>query len=87
MSTTAENINIVNPGDRIKNQEQRIQEKSEQIAVDTWDIVGHVVVPTYFVIEHNDGSKEALHHIRDAEEISDIIRQARMEENGERKWW
>lgn len=86
-STKNENQKVLNEGDRVKEENQTIQEKSQQTAVDTWDITGHEVVPTYFVVEDEDGSKEALHHIKDAEEISDTIRQARTDENGDRKWW
>ncbi|ACB50724.1 conserved hypothetical protein [Crocosphaera subtropica ATCC 51142] len=86
-STENENKRVLNEGDRIKEENQTVEEKSKQIAVDTWDIVGHEVVPTYFIVENEDGSQKALHHIKDAEEISDTIRQARTDENGERKWW
>ncbi|MDY7014428.1 MAG: hypothetical protein SVX43_12660, partial [Cyanobacteriota bacterium] len=61
----------INPGDRISEEPQSIEEKSEQVAVDSWDPVGHVTVPTYFVAEDQEtGEKEALHHVKDAEEIS-----------------
>jgi hypothetical protein len=77
-----------NPGDRISEEPQTIEEKSQQIAVDAPDITGdHIVVPTYFVVDEPDGEQKALHHVKDAEEISDMIRQARVDENGERKWW
>jgi len=77
----------VNPGDRIDDSKS-LEEKAKQVAVDAPDITGdHIVVPTYFVVEHPDGHKEALHHVKDAEEISDVIRQARVDENGERIWW
>ncbi|MDY6784653.1 MAG: hypothetical protein SW833_19265 [Cyanobacteriota bacterium] len=76
----------INEGDRIK-EEQSIEEKSEQVAVDSWDPTGHVTVPTYVVAEDKEtGEKEALHHVKDAEEISDVIRQARVDEDGNRKW-
>ncbi len=76
-----------NPGERIDDSKS-IEEKAQQIAVDAPDITGdHIVVPTYFVVEGEEGNKEALHHIRDAEEISDVVRQARTDENGERQWW
>ena len=32
------------------------------------------------------GRKKALHHVEDAEEISDVIREARVNEAGERTW-
>lgn len=77
----------VNPGDVISDQPQSIEEKSKQIAVDSPDITGdHITVPTYFVVEEPDGEEKALHHVKDAEEISDVIRQARVDENGERIW-
>ena len=76
-----------NPGDRISDEPQTVEEKSEQIAVDAPDITGdHIVVPTYFEVEEPDGEKKALHHVKDAEEISDVIRQARVDENGNRIW-
>lgn len=78
----------VNPGDVIADDRQSVEEKAEQVAVDSPDITGdHIKVPTYFVVEEPDGEEEALHHVKDAEEISDVIRQARVDENGERKWW
>ncbi len=76
----------VNPGDRVQ-EKKSLEEKSQQVAVNTADITGErVVVPTYFVVEEEDGNQEALHHVKDAEEISDVIRQARTDEDGDRKW-
>ncbi len=78
----------VNPGDRIADEPQTLEEKSQQLAVDhVPDITGDVVtVPTYVMVEEADGVKKALHHVKDADEISDVIRQARVDENGERVW-
>jgi hypothetical protein len=77
-----------NPGDRIADEPQSIAEKAQQVAVDVPDITGdHITVPTYFIVETPDGEKKALHHVKDAEEISDVIRQARVNEKGERIWW
>ncbi|MBW4505837.1 MAG: hypothetical protein KME64_04910 [Scytonematopsis contorta HA4267-MV1] len=77
-----------NPGDRIADEPQSIEEKSKQLAVDSPDITGdHIKVPTYFTVEYPDGEKKALHHVKDAEEISDVIRQARLDEDGNRVWW
>jgi hypothetical protein len=77
----------VNPGDRIDDSKS-LEEKAQQVAVDAPDITGdHVVVPTYFVVDEPDGTQKALHHVKDAEEISDVIRQARTNEKGERTWW
>jgi hypothetical protein len=77
-----------NPGDRIADHPQSIEEKAKQIAVDVPDITGdHIKVPTYFIVDYPDGSKKALHHVKDAKEISDVIRMARMDENGNRVWW
>ncbi|MBV9388619.1 MAG: hypothetical protein JOZ78_19525 [Chroococcidiopsidaceae cyanobacterium CP_BM_ER_R8_30] len=71
----------VNPGDRIAATPQTIEEKSKQLAVNAPDITGdHIKVPTYFIVEYPNGKKEALHHVKDAEKISDVIRQARFEE-------
>ncbi|MBD2084601.1 hypothetical protein NDI49_17565 [Trichocoleus sp. ST-U3] len=76
-----------NPGDRISDKPETVEEKAQQIAVDAPDITGdHIVVPTYFEVEEPDGEKKALHHVKDAEEISDVIRQARIDENGNRIW-
>jgi|ERR671933_2326747 hypothetical protein len=76
-----------NPGDRIKPEAQTLEEKAQQVAVDAPDITGdHIKVPTYFVVEEPDGEQKALHHVKDAEEISDVIRQARTDEEGNRTW-
>jgi hypothetical protein len=75
-----------NKGDVIDDSKS-LEEKKEQVAVDTWDPAGHVEVPTYFAVEDESGEEKALHHVKDAEEISDVIRQARTDENGDRKWW
>lgn len=81
------NTLTTNPGDRIDDS-MSVEEKAQQVAVDTADITGdHITVPTYFVVDEADGDQKALHHVRDAEEISDTIRQARVDENGDRKWW
>ena len=77
----------VNPGDVIADEQQSVEEKSKQIAVDSPDITGdHIKVPTYFVVEEPDGEEKALHHVKDAEEISDVIRQARVDDEGNRTW-
>ncbi|MBW4665624.1 MAG: hypothetical protein KME01_15750 [Chroococcus sp. CMT-3BRIN-NPC107] len=87
MSNEKETHRSVNPGDVISDKPESIEEKSQQIAVDSPDITGdHITVPTYFVVEEPDGEEKALHHVKDAEEISDVIRQARVDENGERVW-
>ncbi len=78
----------VNPGDRIADEPQSIEEKAAQIAVNVPDITGdQITVPTYFVVDEPDGTQKALHHVKDSEEISDVIRQARVNEEGERTWW
>mgnify|MGYP000748836548 CR=1 FL=1 len=77
----------VNPGDVISDEPQTLEEKSRQLAVDSPDITGdHIVVPTYVMVEEPDGEEKALHHVRDADEISDVIRQARVDEDGNRIW-
>jgi hypothetical protein len=77
----------LNPGD-IVNRELTLEEKAKKVAVNVADITGHpVVVPTYFIVNDPDEGQKALHHVHDAEEISDVIRQARMDENGDRTWW
>jgi hypothetical protein len=80
-------FDVLNPGDQVDPEATTIEEKSRQIAVDAPDITGdHIKVPTYFIVEEPDGTQKALHHIKDAEEISDVIRQARTDENGNRIW-
>lgn len=77
----------VNPGDVISDKPQTIEEKSQQLAVDAPDITGdHIEVPAYVIVNEPDGEQKALHHVKDAEEISDVIRQARVDENGNRIW-
>ncbi|MDZ8107482.1 MAG: hypothetical protein RM338_17940 [Nostoc sp. DedQUE12a] len=85
---TAKERNLTaNPGDKI-DESKSIEEKAQQVAVDSPDITGdHITVPTYFVVDEPNGEKKALHHVKDAEEISDVIRQARVDENGNRIWW
>ena len=46
-----------------------------------------IKVPTYFEVDEPDGEHKKLHHIKDAEEISDMIREARTDEEGNRNWW
>lgn len=85
--TVKERHLTANPGDVIDDTKS-LEEKAKQIAVDVPDITGdRITVPTYFIVEYPDGEKKALHHVRDAEEISDVIRQARMDEHGNRVWW
>ncbi|NEO09490.1 MAG: hypothetical protein F6K49_04240 [Moorea sp. SIO3I6] len=70
-----------NPGDRIATEPQTIEEKAKQVAVDTIDITGdHIKVPTYFVVKYPDGDTKALHHVKDAEAISDLIRQMQLQQ-------
>jgi hypothetical protein len=79
-SQTGWTLRTVNPGDIVKSN-QTLEEKSQQIAVDAPDITGdRVVVPTYFMVDYPNGEKKALHHVRDAQEISDVIRQMRLHE-------
>lgn len=78
---------VVNPGDKVDRAGQTLEEKAQQVAVDAPDITGdHVKVPTYFMVEEPDGEEKALHHVEDAEEISDVIRQARTDDEGNRTW-
>ncbi|MGF1512727.1 MAG: hypothetical protein ACFB5Z_03395 [Elainellaceae cyanobacterium] len=83
----AENPNaVLNPGDRVDGSKS-LEEKAKKVAVDAPDITGdHITVPTYFVVEGEEGDKEALHHVKDAEEISDVIREARTDDEGNRNW-
>jgi hypothetical protein len=94
-SHSSEELNVkernltANPGDRITDESESVEEKAQQVAVDDVpDITGdRITVPTYFVVDEPNGEKKALHHVKDAEEISDVIRQARVDENGNRIWW
>jgi len=45
-----------------------------------------VKVPTYFIVEEPDSEQKTLHHVKDAAEISDVIRQARTDEESNRTW-
>ncbi|WP_404785129.1 hypothetical protein [Altericista sp. CCNU0014] len=77
-----------NPGDRISDEPQTVEEKKNQLAVDSGDITGeHLKVPTYFVFKIPGKPDKVLHHVKDAQEISDMIRLARVDENGNRVWW
>lgn len=82
-----EDNNVLNPGDKV-DESKSVDQKAKQVAVDAPDITGdHITVPTYFVTEDKEtGEEEALHHVKDAEKISDVVRQARVDEDGERKW-
>jgi hypothetical protein len=81
----AEGHLTLNPGDRI-DESKTLEEKAQQVAVDAPDIAGHVTVPTYFIVDYPNGERKALHHVRDAQAISDVIRQARMDEHGNQIW-
>ncbi|NJM95869.1 MAG: hypothetical protein HC800_00435 [Phormidesmis sp. RL_2_1] len=77
----------INPGDKKAPDSASVDEKSEKVAVSYEDVLGSSVeVPTYFTIEDENGEEKALHHVEDAEEISDVIRQARVDDDGERTW-
>ncbi len=76
----------INPGDKEMSPNASVEEKGEKVAVAYDEFGSSVEVPTYFVVDEPDGSKKALHHVKDAEEISDVIRQARVDEDGERIW-
>ncbi|MEL6778488.1 MAG: hypothetical protein AAFO06_14645 [Cyanobacteria bacterium J06597_16] len=77
----------INPGDKAMPSGASVEEKGEKTAVAYEDALGNPVeVPTYFTVEGEEGKKESLHHVKDAEEISDVIRQARVNEDGERTW-
>jgi hypothetical protein len=59
-----------------------MDEKSKQLAVDAPDITGdHIVVPAYFIVEYPDGEQKALHHVRDAKAISDLVRQYQFDQD------
>ena len=85
-SNSEDAFRTANKGD-VVDESKDLEDKKEQVAVDTWDSTGHVKVPTYFPVKDENGEEEALHHVRDADEISDVIRQARVDEDGDRQWW
>lgn len=78
----------INPGDKEASPSASVEEKTDKVAVEYEDALGNPVeVPTYFAVEdEKSGEEKALHHVEDAEEISDVIRQARTTEDGERTW-
>lgn len=77
----------INPGDKEAPPSASVEEKGQKVAVAYEDATGNPVeVPTYFTVEGENGKEDALHHVKDAEEISDVIRQARVNEDGERTW-
>ena len=81
------NTTHINPGDKEMPSDASVEEKGKKTAVAYEDALGNPVdVPTYFTVEGEEGKKEALHHVKDAEEISDVIREARVDEDGDRKW-
>ena len=81
VQTTKPGYLTVNPGDRIIPGNQTIEEKAQQVAVDAPDITGDwIKVPTYFVVEYPNGEKKALHHVKDAKAISEVIQQARFDQ-------
>ena len=82
----SKSVDAVNPGDRI-DPSASLEEKRDQVAVEYDDVTLHTnTVPTYFMVEGEEGNEKALHHIEDAEEISDVVRQARMSKDGDRTW-
>lgn len=82
-----ESTDHINPGDKEAPPSASVEEKQEQVAVSYDEFGSEVVIPTYFAVEDQEtGEKKALHHVKDAEEISDVIRQARVNEDGERTW-
>ena len=84
--TRKDDVNrTANEGDVI-DESKSLEEKKDQVAVESWDIAGHVETPAYFPVKDEDGEEKALHHVKDAQEISDVIRQARVDEDGDRKW-
>ncbi|MGD1857807.1 MAG: hypothetical protein ACFB2W_26525 [Leptolyngbyaceae cyanobacterium] len=79
-------VDAVNPGDRI-DPSASLEEKKDRVAVEYDDVTMNTnTVPTYFAVESENGNEKALHHVEDAEEISDVIRQARVDDSGERVW-
>lgn len=84
--TRRDDVNrTANEGDVI-DESKSLEEKKDQVAVESWDIAGKVETPAYFPVKDEDGEEKALHHVKDAQEISDVIRQARVDEDGDRTW-
>lgn len=50
-------------------------------------VVYKEVHPKFFHWTLPSGKKVALHHVHDAAKISNLIRAARCDENGNRLWW
>ena len=81
------NTDHINPGDKEMSPEASVEEKGKKTAVAYEEALGNnTKVPTYFTVEGENGEKEALHHVKKAEEISDVIREARVNDAGERTW-
>lgn len=85
------NTDLINPGDREAPPTTSAAEKGNKTAVAYEDALGNPIeVPTYFTVEGENAkgeqTEEALHHVKDAEKISDVIREARVDESGDRKW-
>lgn len=77
----------INPGDKEMSPDASVKEKGEKVAVACEDALGNPVeVPTYFTMEGEKGGEKALHHVKDAEKISGVIREARVDDNGDRTW-
>lgn len=85
---TAKERNLtVNPGDIVTDESKSIEQKAKQVAVDAPDITGDwIKVPTYFIVDYPNGERKALHHVRDAKQISDVIRLARTDDRGNQVW-
>ena len=63
--TRQEDVNrTANEGD-VVDESKSLEEKKEQVAVESWDIAGHVETPTYFPVKDENGEEKALHHVRD----------------------
>jgi hypothetical protein len=85
--TVDESTDHINKGDREAPPSASIEEMKEQVAVAYQEFGSDVEIPAYFTIEDKEtGEEKALHHVKDAEEISDVIRQARVNEDGARVW-
>jgi hypothetical protein len=87
----SESTQATNPDHQVDQEslmaEGSLEQPEKPDANATVDITGdHVKVPTYFVVDEPDGEEKALHHVKDAEEISDVIRQARTDQDGNRIW-
>lgn len=77
----------VDEGESYANNHQDDQTLLEKTGNVDQKVVYKEVHPKYFHFTLPNGRKIALHHVYDAGKISNLIRAARVDENGKRLWW